>query len=92
MANQRNAVPYGDNERGFLEDVLDTMDCIDCAVDRFSQKCAITHDILLTLAKTVQVVKSGIEALMEIDDDDEDDDDDDRGERSCQRCQNSRRN
>ena len=84
MANQRNAVPYGDNEHSFLEDVLDTMDCIDCAVDRFSQKCAITHDILLTLAKTVQIVKSGIEALMEIDDDD-------RGERSCQRCQNWRR-
>ena len=88
MANQRYAAHGGDDERRLLEDVLDTVDCIDCAVDRFTQKCAITHDILLALARTVQIVKSGIEALMEIDDDD---DDDNGGEYACQRCRNSRR-
>ena len=46
-------------------------------------------DILLALARTVQIVKAGIEALMEIDDDD--DEDDDGGEYTCQRCRNSRR-
>ena len=88
MANQRYAAHGGDDERRLLENVLDTVDCIDCAVDRFTQKCAITHDILLALARTVQIVKSGIEALMEIDDDD---DDDNGGEYACQRCRNSRR-
>lgn len=88
MANQRYAAHGGDDERRLLEDVLDTVDCIDYAVDRFTQKCAITHDILLALARTVQIVKSGIEALMEIDDDD---DDDNGGEYACQRCRNSRR-
>ena len=89
MANQRNAAHCGDDERSLLGDVLDTVDCIDCAVDRLTQKCAITHDILLALARTVQIVKAGIEALMEIDDDD--DEDDDGGEYTCQRCRNSRR-
>lgn len=88
MANQRNAAPCGDNEHGFLADMLDTVDCIDCAVDRFSRKCAITHDILLTLARTIQVVKAGIEAIMEIDDNE----DNDGGEYLCQRCRNSQRN
>lgn len=87
MANQRNAVQNGNEEHSFLEDVLDTVDCIDCAVDHFTQKCTITHDILLAVAKTIQIVKTGIEALMELDDDEED-----GGTPVCQRCRNSQWN
>lgn len=86
MANQRYAGRTGENEHCILEDVLDTVDCIDCAVDHISRKCAITHDILLAVSKTVQVVKTGLEALMEIDDDDED-----GGKPVCQRCRNLQR-
>lgn len=92
MANQRNAVQSGNDERSFLEDVLDTVDCIDCAVDHFTQKCAIAHDILLAVAKTIQIVKSGLEALMELDDEDEEDEDEaDGGTPVCQRCRASQR-
>ena len=38
MANQRNAARCGDEERSLLGDVLDTVDCIDCAVDRLTQE------------------------------------------------------
>ncbi len=91
MANQRNAVQNSNEEYSFLEDVLDTVDCIDCAVDHFTQKCAITHDILLEVSKTIQALKSGIEALMEMDDDD-DYDEEDGGIPVCQKCRNSQRN
>ena len=86
MANQRNAVS-NNGEHSFLEDVLDTVDCIDCTVDHFTQKCAITHDILLAVAKMLQIVKSGVEALMEMDDND----DEDGGTPVCQKCRNLHR-
>lgn len=85
MANQRNAVQNGNEEHTFLEGMLDTVDCVDYAVDQFTQKCAITHDILLTVSKLIRIVKSGIEALMEIDCDE------DGGESECQKCRNSQR-
>jgi len=88
MANQRNAANCGDDERSLLEEILETMASIDCAVDRFEHKCAVLHDILLVLSRTVEVVKMGLEELMEIDDADDDDEEDDE----CRGCPNWRRN
>lgn len=90
MEQQNNSKHGSENESSFLEDVLDAAAYIEDSITDAAQKYAMMHDILLVMSNAAQVIKHGVEAVMELSMDDNEETE--GGKEACQKCPNCPRN